>query len=125
MQTNKSAFALFFFNLVLLRYELSCLLCYECYTIQGNLNQLKSMIVLTYFVGTLALPALLYFPTLSNFRKNMFVTVTKKGSVLFEKLAQITSDPFTASETTMYTFLRVIYRVTDPLRHLKWLLSKL
>ena len=69
-----------------------------------------SMIVLTYFVGTLELPALSYFPTLSNFRKNMFDTVTKKGSVLFEKLAQITSDPFTASETTMYTFLRVIYR---------------
>ena len=27
----------FFFNLVLLRYELSCLLCYKCYTIQEYL----------------------------------------------------------------------------------------
>ena len=56
----------------------------------------------------------------------MFDTVTKKGIVvLFEKLAQITSDPFAASETTMYTFLRVIYRVTDPLGHSKWLLNRL
>ena len=41
MQTNKSAFALFFFNLVLLEYELSCLLCYECYTNQENLIGLE------------------------------------------------------------------------------------